>query len=103
MARNVNVAWVYPTTRQSGLPLPANELAGVELSVSVDNTNWTVYDSFTAAETSTVVPELEAGTWYFRGVVLDTAGRRSAPLVANIIVPDESPPGPLSTLNVTLV
>ena len=103
MARNVNVSWAYPTTRQSGLPLDPADLAGMTLELSVDNATWSLYNTFAANVVSTVVPELEPGEWFFRGTVLDTDGRSSSPLVASVVVPDETPPGPLANLDVTLV
>jgi len=103
MARNVNVSWAYPTTRESGLPINPADIAGMTLEMSVDNTTWSLYNNFAANVTSTVVPELEAGEWFFRGTVQDTDGRDSAPLVASVVVPDETPPGPLANLDVTLV
>lgn len=103
MARDVNVSWAYPTTRESGLPLDPADLAGMTLELSVDNATWTLYNTFTANVVSTVVPELSPGEWFFRGTVLDTDSRSSSPLVASVVVPDETPPGPLANLDVTLV
>ena len=103
MARNVNVNWVYPTTRESGLPLDPADLAGMELSLSVDGATWSLYNTFAANVVSTIVPELETGTWWFRGVVRDVQGRLSAPVISSIDIPDETPPGPLANLTVTLV
>ena len=103
MARNVNVSWVYPTTRVSGKPLNPADIAGLELELSVDGTLWTPYDVFTADVTSTVIPELDIGLWYVRGVVVDIFGRKSAPLVGTVEVPDETAPGPLANLTLTLV
>lgn len=95
MARNVNVSWVLPTTRASGLPLNPADIAQVELSMSVDGATWTEYDTFLPATTQTVVPELDIGEWFFRGVVRDTNGRLSAPVDASIVVPDDTAPGVL--------
>lgn len=103
MARDVNVSWAYPTTRESGLPLDPADLAGMTLELSVDNATWSLYNTFAANVANTVVPELSPGEWFFRGTVLDTDGRSSSPLVASVVVPDETPPGPLANLNVTLV
>jgi len=103
MARDVNVSWVYPTTRESGLPLDPADIAGMTLEMSVDGSTWGLYNTFAANVVSTVVPELEIGEHFFRGTVLDTEGRSSAPLVGSVIVPDETPPGPLANLEVTLV
>jgi hypothetical protein len=103
MARNVDVSWVYPTTRESGKPLNPADIARVDLELSVDNNLWTPYDSFPAPALSTTIPELDIGTWYVRGFVVDTAGKKSKPLVGSVVVPDETAPGPLANLTLTLV
>lgn len=103
MARNVNVSWEYPTTRESGLPIDPADIAGMTLEMSVDNATWSLYNTFAANVVSTVVPDLEPGEWWFRGTVQDVQGRDSAPLVRSIVVPDETPPGPLANLSLTLV
>jgi hypothetical protein len=95
MARNVNVSWVLPTTRESGKPLANTDIAGVELSLSVDNVNWSAYNTFAPAILSTVIPELDIGEWFVQGVVVDTAGKKSKPVVKSIVVPDETAPGAL--------
>ena len=95
MARDVNVSWVLPTTRESGKPLANTDIASVELSLSVDGVNFDAYDTFLPAVLSTVIPELDIGEWFVQGVVVDTAGKRSKPVVQSIVVPDETPPGVL--------
>lgn len=99
MARPVNVNWLLPITRESGKPLDLSQIAAVELSLSVDNVNFTAYSEFPSTVLSTVIPELEIGEWFVRGVVRDTAGRKSKPVVKSIVIPDETPPG---TLDLTL-
>lgn len=107
MAKNLNVSWVLPTTRASGKPLAKSEIAFVELGLSSDNVNWTVYDTFTPDVLATVIPELDNGTWYVAGTVVDTKERRSVSVVQSIqIVPpveeeDTTPPGVL-TLTLSL-
>jgi len=95
MARDVNVSWVLPTTRKSGKPLNPADVAAVELSLSADNVNWSAYDSFPKEVLATVIPELDIGEWFVQGVVVDTAGKKSDPVVQSIVVPDETPPGAL--------
>lgn len=95
MARSVNVSWVLPTTRDSGKPLDPAQIASVELSLSADNVNWSAYDTFAPAVLATVIPELDIGEWFVQGVVVDSAGKRSKPKVASIVVPDDSAPGAL--------
>lgn len=102
MARNVNVSWVLPTTRESGKPLNPADVAGVELSISADlGANWSVYDTFPPSVLTTVLPELEIGEWQVKGVVKDTAGKVSKPVVASIVVPDDTAPGNLTSLVLT--
>jgi hypothetical protein len=95
MAKAVNVSWVYPTTRESTKPLNPADIASVELSLSADNVNWSAYDTFPNGVLSTVIPELEIGEWFVQGVVVDTAGKKSKPVVKSIVVPDETAPGAL--------
>jgi hypothetical protein len=99
MARDVDVSWGLPTTRKSGRPLDPADVAAVELSLSSDNVNWSAYDSFPKEVLATVIPELDIGEWFVQGVVLDTNGKRSAPSVKSIVVPDDSEP---SALELTL-
>jgi hypothetical protein len=101
MAKSVNVSWVLPTTRESGKPLNPADIAGVQLSISADNANWTVYDTFTPDVLTTVIPELDLGEWFVAGVVKDTAGRSSKAVVSSIVVPDETAPGNLASLVLT--
>lgn len=97
---NVKVVWALPTVRVSGGPLDISEIAGVELAISGDaGHNFTVTDPpFPTSVTETVFTDLEPGGWLFRGVVIDTAGRRSNPVIAAITIEppvDNSPPGEL--------
>lgn len=93
MARTVNVSWVLPTTRESGKPLDPAQIALVELELSADNVNFAQYNAFPPNVLSTAIPELEIGEWFVRGVVVDTNGKRSKPVVKSIVVPDDSAPG----------
>jgi len=102
MAQNLNVSWVLPTVRESGKPLNPADIAGVELSISADNTNWSVYNTFAPTVLTTVIPELESGAWWVRGVVKDTAGRVSKPVVSTITLPDTTAPGALASLTLAL-
>ena len=102
MAKSVNVSWVLPTVRESGKPLDPAQIGGVELSLSVDNVNWSVYNTFPKEVLNTVIPELEVGTWYVSGLVIDTAGKRGKPLVQSVVVPDETAPGALVSLTLSL-
>jgi hypothetical protein len=102
MARNVNVSWTFPTTRESGKPLNPADIKAMELSISVDSVNWTIFDTYAPTVTSARVTELEPGKWFFQGVVVDTQNKRSAPLISSVVVPDETAPSALDSLTVTL-
>lgn len=101
----VKIVWTLPTTRKpSGLPLDPADIAGVEIAGSADGgASYSVLDVLPPTTLETTINELEPGTWFFRGVVVDKAGKRSAPKVGSIMVPDESPPGELPTFVLSLV
>lgn len=100
---NVRVKWTLPTTRQSGLPLQVSDIAAVEIAQSADGgASFGVIDVLPPTTLETVVQDLEPGEWFFRGVVVDKAGRRSDPKSGSVVVPDETPPGQLLTLVLTL-
>ena len=102
---SVKIVWTLPTTRKpSGLPLPETDIAGVEVAASADGgASYSVLDVLPPDVLETTVNELEPGTWFFRGVVVDKTGKRSAPKVGSIVVPDDSPPGELPTFVLSLV
>lgn len=94
--QSVKVIVVLPTTRKSGRPLPIEQIDSYRLEISADGANFVPYDTFTPDALENVVPDLEPGTWSFKGVVIDTALRESAGVVASITVEDNSPPGELT-------
>jgi hypothetical protein len=101
---NVRLNWSLPTTRESGKPLNPADIAGVEIAVSADaGQNYVVSDVVTPATLETLFTDMEPGTWMFRGVVVDVAGKRSRDKFAQVVVPDLTPPGTLVTLEATLV
>lgn len=99
---NVNVNWVLPTTRVSGKPLNPADVAAVDLSISIDGTNFTAFDSFAPPTLGTVVTDLEPGQWFFSGTVRDTLGRLSIPVVSSLVIPDNTPPSGLVSLTLSL-
>jgi hypothetical protein len=100
---NLKVDWVLPTTRDSGRPLPLSEIAHVSLFISADGgQNYVKFNDFAPDVLSTVITDLEPGTWYVSGLVTDTQGRASGPVVAFKNIPDNSPPGVLLSLNLSL-
>lgn len=93
---DVKVLWELPTTRDSGRPLKVEDIDYVRLEMSADEgVNFVTIDVFAPDVLETIVPELEIGTWVFRGTVVDKKARESDPVVASIVIEDESAPGPL--------
>jgi hypothetical protein len=102
MAKDLNLSWVLPTTRESNRPLRVEEIAAVEISLSADGgANFAAYDTYTPDVLSAVIPELEIGEWTVRGVVVDTKGKKSKPLDRAVVIEDESAPGALVELTLT--
>lgn len=100
---NVKLEWTLPTTRfPSGRPLAVADIAAVEIAQGVDGSSYGVIDVLLPTQLSTVVTDLEPGEWFFRGVVIDKGGKRSAPKTGSIVVPDESGPGELLAFTLTL-
>ena len=95
--------WDLPTTRESGNPLPVDEILHVEVSVSADlGATYTVLDSVIPPDTELTVPDLEAGEWRFRLVVVDINNRRSADVDVSVVVPDETAPGVVTNVQISL-
>lgn len=96
---NVTLVWALPTTRESGKPLAVADIRHVAVDVSADGgASWSPLGAFTPDVLSTEITDLDFGTWSFRGVVEDTRGRVSNPLVASLTVEDTTPPSVLLSL-----
>jgi hypothetical protein len=103
--RSIRARWTLPTLRSDGItPFPVNEIAGVEIGMSVDPATFgfTIINTIAPDTVELVVPDLEAGMHFFQGVVIDTKGQRSAAVRAQIeIMPPV--PGELTELVIELV
>lgn len=99
---NVTLVWTLPNKRESGRPLNPADIMGVEIAASVDNTTFTVMEVLPPTSTEVTLTELEPGDWFFRGVVVDKDGRRSAPVTITQTVPDTSPPQGLPNFSATV-
>lgn len=98
---NLNIAWVLPTTRESGKPLNPADIDRVRIDISADlGVNWAQIGEFPPATLSTLVQDVDFGEWQVRGTVFDTKGRQSDPAVGTIVNEDTSPPSAL-TLTLT--
>jgi len=100
--KDAHISYDLPTTRESGLPLPAAEIAGVEISLSADaGANFVVVDTVVPPSMGLDITQLENGTWIARLIVIDTAGQRSM-TVDQPFVSDDSAPGIVTNVNVAL-
>ena len=96
---NITLQWSLPTTRASGKPLALNDIKHVVIDVTADDgQSWAPIGAFPPNVLSTQITDLDFGTWRFRGVVVDTKDRPSAPLEAILVNEDTSPPSALVTL-----
>jgi hypothetical protein len=104
MAKNVNVSWDLPTTRESGLPLDPADIQHVSVELSADlGTTFTPINDIAPPATDITVPDLDIGDWIFRLIVVDTAGRLSVEVDTPVNVPDETNPSSVINVQVTFV
>lgn len=96
---NITLRWALPTTRESGKPLAVSDIQYVDVTASADGGNsWVAIGAFPPSVLSTQITDLDFGTWLFKGVVVDTKNRSSAPLTATLVNEDTTPPSALVTL-----
>ena len=102
--KNVTVTWDLPTQRESGFPLNPADIANVEFGMRVVGApDFTVLGTVLPTDPQTfAVADVDIGDWEIRLVVVDTAARRSADVIAPFTVPDETNPGVVVNVNVTL-
>ena len=99
---NITLSWALPTTRESGKPLAVADIAHVAIELSANGgADWAPIGTFGAEVTSIPVTDLDFGIWTFRGTVVDTKGRSSAPLETVFVVEDTTAPGALVSLTAT--
>jgi hypothetical protein len=101
---NAKVTWDLPTTRESGGPLPVEEIAGVDVSMSADlGANWTALGRVEPSELQEMsINDLAPGDWIFRMVVRDTDDRPSTEVDAPFKIEDETAPSGVTNTNVEL-
>ena len=101
--RNALVTWDLPTTRESGLPLDVADIASVEVELSGDGgANFASLDSVVPPAASLEQTELEPGDYIFRLTVVDMVGSGGQPVDAPFNIPDDTPPGSVTNVNVTV-
>lgn len=102
--KTMTVTWALPVTRESGGPLlPADiQHTRVEMRV-VGAPTFTVMGSVLPGDVQTfTITDVDVGDWELRLVVVDTAGRESAPVDTPFNVPDESAPSGVTDVVITL-
>ena len=104
MAKNVRVTWDLPTTRESGNELPRGEIDYTVASISLTGSGvYTEMNRFIPSQEQLLfLPDTDVGVWTVRLVVVDTDGRQSKNADAEFEVPDESAPGTVVNVAVTM-
>lgn len=101
---DARIAWVLPTTRESGLPLAESEIQFVEILMSADGgTNYVIAGAIAPPILELVVSDLDVGMYHFKAVVVDSNDRRSAdsvPVIGDVL--DTSPPSGIASMTVTI-
>jgi hypothetical protein len=94
---NLNISWALPTTRESGKPLNPSDILHVRIEISADGgANYGLVGDFPPDVLNTVVQDVDFGEWTVRGLVADTKGRVSNPVVAQVVNEDTTPPSELT-------
>lgn len=103
MTKNVTVTWDLPTERTGGALLPVSEIRDTIVEISADGgAIFRPLDTVLPTDPQQVfVPDLEPGSWEFLITVFDTLGQASAPHIEPVTVIDDSPPNPVSNVQVT--
>ena len=104
MTKNVSVTWDLPTTRQSGLALDLTEIQHVLVAFRVIGApEFTTLGQVLPTDPQAfAIADVDIGDWELRLVVVDTANRVSAPVDTAFNIPDESPPGVVVNVAITL-
>lgn len=103
--RNVRISWDLPTTREQGGPLDVSEINYVEVELSADGgANFSPVDQVSPPATDIQINDLPFGdTYVVRLRVLDQSLRASADVDTPFAVSDDSAPGVVQNVQVTLL
>jgi len=100
---NLKIDWTLPTQRESGKPLPVGEIKHVLIEISADGVNFGPVGTFPPTVLTTEVQDVDVGEWTVKGRAVDLKDRASQPVTASLVIADETPPGALPTLTLTLI
>lgn len=101
--KTARITWSLPTERESGNPLPVDDIVGVIVSLSADQgQNFGAIDTVVpGGPQEAIAPDLEDGTWIVRLVVRDTDGNNGRPVDTPFEI-DTSAPGQVTDVVVDL-
>ncbi len=102
--KNVTVTWELPTVRASGKPLDPADLLHTSLEIQVDGApSFTPVADILATEPSTfTISDVDIGPYIVRLFVEDKTNKTSTPVDTPFTIPDESDPGPVVNVAVSL-
>ena len=102
--KTATLNWVLPTVRESGNPLDRADIDRADIYMSADGgANFVLAGTVSESLPQTfTVSDLDVGAYSFRTIVVDTAGREGQFVGVSAEVADETPPGGVTGLEVTL-
>lgn len=102
--KTAKLDWTLPAVRQSGLPLDRADIERVDIYMSADDgANFVIAGTVSESlPQEFTVSDLDVGAYVFRLIAVDTNGREGTPVNVSVTVVDETPPGPVTNVNVTL-
>ena len=104
MAKDITITWDLPTTRRDGGALPVDQIQETVVQMSADGgANFGELARVAPTDEQRVfVPDAEVGEWQFIIRVWDTDGQEGESHLEVVTVVDDSPPGPVTNVGVTL-
>lgn len=98
---NVQLNWTLPTTREDGTALDQSDIQHVRIEARVVGGEFGEINQVPPSNTSLLIEQVAGGDWEFQGIVVDSGGRESQPMVASLAVPISNPDA-LQTFEATL-
>jgi len=100
---NIRINWTLPTTRESGKPLAVTDIKYVRLELSANGVDFSPLNNVVPPAVSLLVTDLEPGTWTVRATVVDTRDRVSKSVIGAATIEDNSAPGVVTDLTLTVL
>lgn len=104
MAKNITLTWDLPDVRRDGGALNLDDIQHTVVEASADGgATFGALATVTPDQPQTVtVPDAEVGEWHFRFTVVDTLDQAGVQHTEVVEVIDDSPPGVVTNVQVTL-